>query len=144
MNILGLFKRKKQIKKRVYAGAATGRLFSDFIASSQSADEEIRGALKTLRNRCRDLSRNNEYARRFINLSKANVVGDRGVTLQVKARNDNGSMDVVGNSIIENAWKKWGRIGYCTVDGRMSWVDAQRLFVETLIRDGEVLVRLVK
>lgn len=144
MGLLDLFRKKKPQRKRNYAGASGGRLFNDFVASSQSADEEIRGALKVLRNRCRDLSRNNEYARRFINLSKSNVVGDRGVTLQVKARNDNGSMDVIGNSLIETAWKKWGRLGICTVDGRMSWVDTQRLFVETLIRDGEVLVRLVK
>lgn len=144
MGILDIFSRKKPLKKRVYAGANQGRLFADFIASSRSADEEIKGALKVLRNRCRDLTRNNAYARRFINLAKANTVGDRGVTLQVKARNDNGSMDMIGNDQIEVAWRRWGRMGQCTVDGRMSWVDAQRLFIENLVRDGEVLVRLVK
>lgn len=144
MGILDIFSRKKPLKKRVYAGANQGRLFSDFVASSRSADEEIKGALKVLRNRCRDLTRNNAYARRFINLAKANTVGDRGVTLQVKARNDNGSMDNIGNDQIEIAWKRWGRLGQCSVDGKVSWVDAQRLFIENLVRDGEVLVRLVK
>jgi lambda family phage portal protein len=144
MGILDIFSRKKPLKKRAYAGANQGRLFSDFVASSRSADEEIKGALKVLRNRCRDLTRNNAYARRFINLAKANTVGDRGVTLQVKARNDNGSMDNIGNDQIEIAWKRWGRMGQCSVDGKISWVDAQRLFIENLVRDGEVLVRLVK
>ncbi len=144
MGILEIFSRKKTLKKRSYAGANTGRLFADFVASSRSADEEIKGALKTLRNRCRDLARNNEYARRFISLAKANTVGERGVTLQVKARQSNGAMDMIGNDMIEIAWKKWGRLGNCTVDGRLSWVDCQRLFVEALVRDGEVLVRLVK
>lgn len=144
MGILDIFSRKKPLKKRSYAGANQGRLFADFVASSRSADEEIKGALKVLRNRCRDLTRNNPYARRFIGLAKANTVGDRGVTLQVKARNDNGAMDNLGNDQIELAWKKWGKLGSCTVDGRMSWVDAQRLFIENLIRDGEVLVRLVR
>lgn len=144
MGILDIFSRKKPLKKRTYAGANQGRLFADFIASSRSADEEIKGALKVLRNRCRDLTRNNPYARRFVGLAKANTVGERGVTLQVKARNDNGSMDNIGNDQIEIAWRKWGKLGNCTVDGRMSWVDAQRLFVENLIRDGEVLVRLVR
>jgi len=143
MGILDFF-RKKPLKKRNYAGANVGRLFNDFVATSYSADEEIKGALKVLRNRARDLSRNNEYARRFINLSKANVVGEKGVTLQVKARNDNGSMDMIGNDQIERAWRQWGRLGNCTVDGKLSWVDAQRLFVEAMIRDGEVLVRLVR
>lgn len=144
MGILDIFSRKKPLKKRAYAGANQGRLFSDFVASSRSADEEIKGALKVLRNRCRDLTRNNAYARRFITLAKANTVGDRGVTLQVKARNDNGSMDNLGNDQIEIAWKRWGRMGQCSVDGKISWVDAQRLFIENLVRDGEVLVRLVK
>ena len=144
MGILDIFSRKKPLKKRAYAGANQGRLFSDFVASSRSADEEIKGALKVLRNRCRDLTRNNAYARRFISLAKANTVGDRGVTLQVKARNDNGAMDNLGNDSIEIAWKRWGRMGQCSVDGKISWVDAQRLFIENLVRDGEVLVRLVK
>lgn len=144
MGILDIFSRKKPLKKRAYAGANQGRLFSDFVASSRSADEEIKGALKVLRNRCRDLTRNNAYARRFISLAKANTVGDRGVTLQVKARNDNGAMDNLGNDQIEIAWKRWGRMGQCSVDGKISWVDAQRLFIENLVRDGEVLVRLVK
>jgi len=144
MGILDIFSRKKPLKKRAYAGANQGRLFSDFVASSRSADEEIKGALKVLRNRCRDLTRNNAYARRFISLAKANTVGDRGVTLQVKARNDNGAMDNLGNDSIEVAWKRWGRMGQCSVDGKISWVDAQRLFIENLVRDGEVLVRLVK
>jgi lambda family phage portal protein len=145
MGILDIFSRgKKATAKRAYAGANTGRLFSDFIASSKSADKEIEFALKTLRNRCRDLARNNEYAKRFISLAKSNVVGDRGVTLQVKARNDNGAIDGIGNGSIESAWAKWGRKGTCTVDGRLSWVDAQRFWVESLVRDGEVLVRKVK
>jgi lambda family phage portal protein len=144
MAILDLFKRKqKPPAKRQYAGAQIGRLFNDFVASSRSPDEEIKAALAVLRNRCRDLARNNEYAKRYIQLAKANVVGDRGVSLQVKARNDNGTMDVFGNDVIERAWRQWGRKGTCTVDGRLSWVDAQRLFVENLVRDGEVLVRLV-
>ena len=140
MGLLDIF-RKKAPKKRNYAGASTGRLFNDFVTTSYSADEEVKSGLKVLRNRARDLSRNNEYARRFLNLSKANVVGERGVTLQVKARNDNGSMDMIGNDQIERAWKQWGRLGTCTVDGKLSWVDAQRLFIEAMIRDGEEIGR---
>ena len=74
---------------------------------------------------------------------KTNVVGPQGVNVQAKARNADGSLDAPGNKIVENAWKAWGQRGNCTVDGRLSWVDAQRLFIETLARDGEVLVRFV-
>ena len=90
--------------KRNYGGARGGRLFGDFVGSSFSADSELRYNLEVLRNRSRELVRDNEFAKRYINLIKTNVVGDKGFHLQVKARNDDGSLDRAGNAIIENAW----------------------------------------
>ena len=63
--------------------------------------------------------------------------------MQAKARKVDGSLDAPGNKIVENAWKAWGQCGSCTVDGRLSWIDTQRLFVETLARDGEVNLRFI-
>ena len=43
MGILDMFKRaQKPLRKRNYAAAAKGRLFSDFTGSNRSADSEIR------------------------------------------------------------------------------------------------------
>jgi capsid protein len=94
MKFLDFFKPKKAKKGvRMYQGAQNNRLFADFLTSTRSPDSEIRYALKVLRNRSRDLSRNNEYARRYLNLLKTNVVGERGVSLQVKAKNEDGTFD---------------------------------------------------
>ena len=102
MALLDIFRRKdKPLRKRGYDGAQVGRLFSDFITSQRSADSELRHTLKTLRNRCRELVRNNEYAKRYVHLLKTNVVGERGVTLQEKALNADGTLDQIGNRIIE-------------------------------------------
>ena len=128
---------------RNYAGANQGRLFADFIGSSFSSDSELRNALPVLRNRSRDLARNNEYAKRFINLIKTNVVGENGFTVQVRARNDDRTLDATGNQIIEDAFKRWGKLGNPEVSGRMSWLDCQRYVAETLARDGEVFVKFV-
>ena len=66
MGILDVFRRKeKPVQKRNYAAANKGRLFADFVGSNRSADSEIRWALNELRNRSRDLERNNEYFRRY-------------------------------------------------------------------------------
>jgi capsid protein len=113
---------RRGIRKLVrnYSGANQGRLFADFIASSFSADSELKTNLPILRDRSRDLSRNNEYAKRFLNLIKTNVVGEKGFSIQVRARNDDRSLDAAGNAIIENAFKAWGRMGGCEVSGRMS------------------------
>ena len=129
---------------RTYQGANTGRLFADFMASNTSADEELSLALPTLRNRSRDLARNNEYARRFLHLIKTNVIGESGFTLQVRARNDDTSLDVRGNQIIEDAFRRWSTMGNVEVSGRMSWKDCQSYVAEALARDGEVFVKKVR
>ena len=146
MGVFDFFKPKPKARKmaRAYHGADTGRLFSDFISSSRSADSEIKPSLRILRDRCREISRNHPYAKRYLQIMTTNVVGPNGVRIQVRKRNDDGSLDSVGNRIIEQAWQTWGRTGFCTVDGRMSWSQAQRLFLETLARDGEVLIQKIK
>ena len=146
MGIFDFFKAKPQPRKavRAFHGADTGRLFSDFVSSSRSADSEIKPSLRVLRDRCREISRNHPYAKRYLQIMSTNVVGANGVRIQVRKRNDDNSLDSVGNRIIEQAWQQWGRAGFCTVDGRVSWVQAQRLFMETLARDGEVLIQKIK
>ena len=136
--------RKMPRQYRTYAGANQGRLFADFITSDSSADNELNNALPLLRNRSRDLVRNNEYAKRFINLVKTNVIGESGFSVQVRAKNDDTSFDITGNQIIENAFKSWGRMGNCEVSGRMSWLDCQRYVAEAFARDGEVFVKKVR
>ena len=136
-----LFKKRK--RKRSYAAARPSRLFNDFRASSSDANSEIRYSLRTLRDKSRDLVRNNDYAKRYVQLLQTNVIGQNGIRLQSKARDADGSLDRFGNTLIEKTWEKWGKKGNCTLDGKLSFLDCQKLFIETLARDGEVLVRYV-
>jgi len=144
MGVMDFFKGKPKPQKRNYQGANIGRLFSDFISSSRSADSEIRPTLRTLRDRCREISRNHPYAKRYLQIMTTNIVGATGVSLQVRKRNDDNSLDTVGNRLIEQNFMAWGRTGFCTVDGRLSWMQAQRLFMETLARDGEVIIKKIR
>jgi lambda family phage portal protein len=133
-------KNKLKAVHRSYQGANTGRLFSDFKASDSSVDKEIELSLKNLRNRSRDLARNNEYVKRYLTLLKTNIVGQNGFALQVKAADSVGKLDMKGNQATEDAFKMWGKLGNCTVDGKLSWIDAQKLAIETIARDGELFV----
>lgn len=138
----------KKVRKtpmyRKYAGASTGRLFEDFRASSTSADAEIKNQLRILRERSRDLARNDSFVARYLNLMVSNIIGSNGIRLGVKARNTDGSLDIIGNRVVETEFAKWSRMGNCTLNGRQSFIDCQKLFVESLARDGEVLVRHVQ
>ncbi len=136
-------KKQSSGKRRIrsFKGAQTGRLFSDFLTSGSSADQELRQALVTLRNRSRELSRNDAYVSRYLNLLAANVVGHNGVRVNVKARDEDQTLDVIGNNMVERAWAKWCKTGNCTMDRQSSFLDCQKMFIEALARDGEVLIR---
>ena len=130
--------------KRSYHAANTGRLFADFMASSRSPDSELKGDLVLMRNRARALARDDVYVKRYLTLLKTNVVGEKGMTLQVKARNTDNSLDVIGNQIIEDAWAMFGIKGNCTSDGRLSWIDLQKYVMEATARDGEAFIQVVR
>ena len=146
MGIMDIFRRSNKAKpsKRNYAAAAKGRLFADFVGSNRSADSEIRWALRDIRNRSRDLERNNEYFRRYLQLLRVNVVGENGFNVQVRGRNPDNSLDRAGNNIIEGAWREFSRMGGPTVDGKMSMVDLCNHIITGMARDGEVFLQVVK
>jgi len=141
MGIFDIFRKKE--KKRNYKASQYTRLINDFVTNSKPEDEILKSSLQTLRDRARNLARNNPYARKFIQVYVVNTIGANGVTLQNRAKDDSGAFDRGANTIIENRFKDWGN-GSPTVDGKLNWIACQRLLAETYARDGEVLVRLVK
>lgn len=140
-------KRKARINgRRGFAAAKTDRYNIGWTTTNQSADAELHIALRTLRARSRDLAINDDYVQRFLHLVKTNVVGAAGIGFQNRAREEtkDARLDTAANQLIEKAWADWGTVGTCTVDGRLSWIDACNLFIETVARDGEALVKLIR
>lgn len=145
MNFLSIFRKHKQtIAKRAFAGAKIDRLTSSWATTSQSINKDLQAGGKVLRTRARDLSQNNDYARKYLQMCVSNVVGAKGILLQVKAKTAKGKLDQKSNRVVEQAWSQWSKNKHCAWDGRLSFVEMQRLFIESAARDGEVLVRLVR
>lgn len=130
----------KTVHKRAFQGAIFNRLTSDW-GSSESINLDLQQGLRTLRGRTRELSINNEFARRYLKLIKTNVVGPDGVQLSVQATYPDQSMDSM-NDRIESHFDTWGRPENCTVTGRLDWRKVQELVIESVARDGEALVWL--
>jgi len=139
-----LFRRNFGGFKRNYAAAAIDRLASGWTATNRTADEEIKRSLKIIRARARELARNNDYAKKFLKLCVVNIVGPNGIGVQNKAKDFNGVLDKLANDKIEEAWAEWGKKENCDISHELSWVDMQRLFIETVARDGEILVRKIR
>jgi lambda family phage portal protein len=143
MKLFNFFKPKALVKRK-YAAAIKDRLTADWIMGSTSADSELYRDLKTLRNRSRELCINNDYARRFLKRTSTNVIGNNGIRLQIRATDNKGEPLSIENRQILEQFAAWAKRGNCTACGRLSWIDCQKLFLESVARDGEVIVRLVK
>ena len=131
-------------EKRSFAGAELDRLTAAFKGTTLSANEELIRALPTLRARSRQLANDNDYGRRFLQMVKANVVGPNGIALQARPRRTDGTIDRPDANTIEKAWAEWGKPANCSMNGRLGWREIQRLVMETVARDGECLVQMVK
>lgn len=128
---------------RVYAAASQDRLTASFKGTGLSPDEALRRDLRKIRMRSRQLCMDNDYAKKFLHMVSANVVGSTGVKLQARTIWPDGKLDTENNTAIEAAWHRWGMPDNCTVTGKLSWRDVLRLFISTIARDGEVIVRHV-
>ena len=100
--------------------------------------------LSVLVARSREQISNNDYARGFVREVRKNVIGPKGITLQVRGKDPDGSLDVYGNTAVEKAFKQWGRRENCTIDGRLDWQRAQRVIINTVVGSGEQFVRIVE
>lgn len=130
-----------RFQQRSFNASIVDRTTTHWKTWNESSNRELRYNLRNLRGRARDLCNNNEYAARFLELCSQNIVGPDGVCMEPRGRNGNGELDEQNNELIEEAWDEWGRKGICTLDGQLSWRDAQNLIVECVARDGEFLIR---
>ena len=150
LNALGLTKPEAPAaptaapRRRMYEGAVYNRLTADWVTSGSSVDSEIWSSLRTLRNRARQLARDNDYAAQALRAIQANVIG-KGIPFQSQVKKQRGNaLDQKVNDQIEQAWAKWCRAQYCHTAGKLSFCDIERLLIRSVAESGEVLIRLVK
>jgi lambda family phage portal protein len=137
---------KRHIKgrgSRSYEMAESSDLLADWNIGQSSADANIKAGLVKSRARSRDMERNNDYVKKYLNMSVNNIMGPQGIMLQNRAKNGSGKPDIRANNLIEDSYKRWGQKGICTVDGRLSWHGVEKLTARGVPRDGEILVRKV-
>lgn len=120
--------------KRRFEGAAGGRRNDGWIAHGTDANAETGPALQRLRNRARDLRRNNPYAERAITGIADNVVG-AGIVPRPTARSDRSNRKLAGT------WASWGETPACDADGLENFYGLQHKVMETVAEAGECLIR---
>lgn len=116
---------------RRYDGAASGRRTDSWRTCGTSANAEAvnNNAMVVLRDRHRDLARNNPWVARAVQAIVGNTVGF-GITAKVG-----------GTKAQQAAWKAWAGTTACDADGRHDLAGLQALILATVVVGGECLVR---
>lgn len=117
---------------RAYAGAATGRNTEGWRTPSSSADVELGLAGRRLRDRSRDLVRNNPHAAKAVSLLVSNIIGDGIMPRAV-------GPDESRNKKVMEAFARWA--GQCDADGQLDFYGLQTLAVRGMVEGGEMLAR---
>ena len=114
--------------RRSYDGAGYTRRTSGWLTSSTGPNAEIAPSLTRLRNRHRDLVRNNPWAGRAVQAVVNNAVG-YGIQAQW--------YDPARTAL----WQRWFESTACDADGRADGYGLQSLALRTIVESGEVLIR---
>lgn len=117
---------------RLYEGAKTGRRTDGWTTAGTSANMEIGPALARMRDRGRDLVRNNPYAAKAVAVHEANAIG-----AGILAKADTGEENL--NRDLDALWKDWSAA--CDADGLHDFYGLQKLADRTTVESGECLIR---
>ena len=116
-------------KRRSYDGAKKGRRTSDWLTLSTSANAETLYVLEDLRNRARDLVRNNPYADKAVRSYASNLVGT-GIIPRLKKDKKSPNLAPL--------WKKFAK--KCDFDEDTDFYGLQSLAARALFESGECLI----
>lgn len=122
-------------KERRFEGASKSKRMRNWKTESTSANSAIYGSLETLRNRSRDLRRNNPFAARGIQAIATNTVG-KGIQTQFRDKKDSNLSNPA-----EEQWKPWANSTDFDFDGRYDIFGFQRMIMQSVPESGELLIR---
>lgn len=114
---------------RSYEAAARGRLNDGWITTGKAADAEIAAAGPILRDRMRDLVRNNSIAAQAVQVLVNNIVG-YGITPRAN------TADAALNRRVDELWQAWAK--RCDAHGHTTFEGLVALGVREMIEGGEV------
>jgi len=125
----------EKLTQRDYDAGGRGRRTKNWKAGGTSANQEVRTALKLIRNRSRDLIRNNSYAKHAVyDVIPNNVIGT-GIRPQPWA-------DGAKEKRIKKVWQDWAETRNCDWYGQKDIYGLQREIMRAVGESGECIVRI--
>ena len=124
-----------------YKGASRNRMRSSWLPGGGSADENLLPELDSIRERSRDLNRNDAHASGITSTMTTNVIG---TGIRPQSRVDKEALSVSEKSAknfqkkAERAWKQW--LPYSDAGERMDFYEIQQLIDRQILENGEAIV----
>lgn len=143
MERLGYRKVPPKMAKRTYAGAILNRLTQDWFTQILSADQELKADLRRLRGASRSLVRDTAEGSRYVQMLGENVIGHKGVQLQMEFQTTRGTPASALNDQVEAAWAEWCHPENADAGRRLSFQEIERMIPRLMAQDGEAIIRLV-
>lgn len=124
---------------RRFDGARKDRRTAGWLANGTNANSEALNQLPTLRNRARELYRNNPYWAQGIRNVVDSLVGSG---IRPRVRFADGDKDRAKE--LQARWDAWANGMGIDADGQDNWVGLQHLALKTWLKSGSVLVRRIR
>jgi lambda family phage portal protein len=123
---------KQDLLVRAYDAAKNFRTSDWTSASGKSANEEIKADQKVIRERSRDLTRNNPYGVRAVNVITSSTVG-AGIVANITGPNAKKTAE------LRKLWREWAETTNCDATGRHNFYGLQNAILRTTVESGEGL-----
>ena len=152
--VQGFFKNTEQEKpkkktntnsyQRAFKAAFNSRFVDWLFTSGHKVNNDLISQLKVLIERSRDLAKNNEIFRAYLNNCLKGVVGAEGFRLQMQIKNSDGTLNEALNDQIEWAWYDFTNKRKLQTSQKLRDVDFDTLLFRTLLVDGEAFIQVIK
>jgi lambda family phage portal protein len=123
------------ISSRNYDAAGHGQRTKNWKPQSWGPNTEIQAANIQLRNKSRELTRNNSYHSKALRVIPSNVIGT-GIQPMIKS-----SSGV--QKRLRQAWTDWAENTSCDFDERKTFYKIQNLAFRSMLESGEVFIRKI-
>lgn len=130
--------------QRAFKAAMNSRFIDWLFTSSHKVNNDLISQLKVLIERSRDLSKNNQLFRAYINNCLRGVVGAEGFRLQMQIKNSDGTLNEALNDQIEWAWYDFTNRKKLQTSQKLRDVDFDTLLFRTLLVDGQAFIQIIK
>lgn len=134
-------RRPRDFSARMYEAANYNRLSSDWTPIGTSADSEIVTSLRLLRNRSRQVVRDNEYAKNAVRIVQNNVVGT-GIRMQATVETIRAKRHSINDDIEDAFCEWWEDRNVVHTGGTLAGPDLERVIVGNLVENGEAILRI--